>query len=258
MQSTWRPSPSARSCEPTARAVCPPMPASTSSKTSVVSEPSLATPMRASITRESSPPEAISRSGPAGRRALGAMRNSTASAPAGPGSRSCSAISKLAPSMASSARRSRTTRASRGAAFPRPAPRAPAARARSPRAAPRLLAARRLELGRSVLERDLRAGQLVAPGAAALGMGQHVGDRAAVLALQAFEHGEALLGVLERTRLCVQPLGVAQELASQVVGLVGQRAPALGERIEPGVDAGDAVQPRAARGQQARDPRPLV
>ena len=35
MQTTWRPAASARSCSPTARAVCPPMPASTSSKTSV-------------------------------------------------------------------------------------------------------------------------------------------------------------------------------------------------------------------------------
>ena len=44
----------------------PPMPASTSSKTSVAGPASAAAPISASITRESSPPEAISRSGPAG------------------------------------------------------------------------------------------------------------------------------------------------------------------------------------------------
>ena len=40
--------------------------------------------MSASITRESSPPEAISRSGPAGTPGLGAIMNSTASPPDGP------------------------------------------------------------------------------------------------------------------------------------------------------------------------------
>src|ERR687886_189878 len=64
MHSTWRPSLSRRSRSPTARAVWPPTPASTSSNTSVVSPPALATLISASITRESSPPEAISRSGP--------------------------------------------------------------------------------------------------------------------------------------------------------------------------------------------------
>ena len=59
----------------------------------------------ASMTRESSPPDAISRSGPAGTPALGAMTNSTASVPVGPGSRSASSIANVAPSMARSARR---------------------------------------------------------------------------------------------------------------------------------------------------------
>src|SRR5439155_700996 len=47
MQTTWRPSASSRRRSPTARAVCPPMPASTSSKTSVAPDPALATPLRA-------------------------------------------------------------------------------------------------------------------------------------------------------------------------------------------------------------------
>ena len=41
----------------------------------------------ASITRESSPPEPISRSGPGGTPGLGAIMNSTASPPEGPASR---------------------------------------------------------------------------------------------------------------------------------------------------------------------------
>ena len=49
----------------------PPMPASTSSKTSVAGPASAAAPISASITRESSPPDAISRSGPAGHAGVG-------------------------------------------------------------------------------------------------------------------------------------------------------------------------------------------
>src|SRR3954468_5516027 len=60
------------------------MPASTSSNTSVAAPASSATLISASITRESSPPEAVSRSGPAGTPGLGAIRKSTSSPPVGP------------------------------------------------------------------------------------------------------------------------------------------------------------------------------
>ena len=83
MQSTWRASPSARSRSPTARAVWPPTPASTSSNTSVRDSPVPATVISASITRDSSPPDAASRSGAAGTPGLGASMNSTRSAPVG-------------------------------------------------------------------------------------------------------------------------------------------------------------------------------
>ena len=59
------------------------MPASTSSNTSVRDSPAPATVISASITRDSSPPEAVSRSGAAGTPGLGAIRNSTRSAPVG-------------------------------------------------------------------------------------------------------------------------------------------------------------------------------
>ena len=84
MQITWRPSPSARSRSPTMRAVLPPTPASISSKTSVAPPaPACWSPQRASITRESSPPEAASRSGAASIPGFGAILSSTDSRAAG-------------------------------------------------------------------------------------------------------------------------------------------------------------------------------
>ena len=71
----------------TACAVVPPMPASISSNT-IVSPP--ATAAIASAMRESSPPEAVSATGPNGSPAFGRIRNRTSSAPVAPGSRSAS------------------------------------------------------------------------------------------------------------------------------------------------------------------------
>src|SRR5205807_2354724 len=66
-------------------AVSPPMPASISSNT-IVSPP--ATAAIASAMRESSPPEAVSATGPNGRPRLGRIMNATSSTPVGLGSRS--------------------------------------------------------------------------------------------------------------------------------------------------------------------------
>ena len=66
MQITWRSSPSARSRSPTARAVLPPIPASISSKTMVPAPRPGPRPVSASMIRESSPPDAASRSGDSG------------------------------------------------------------------------------------------------------------------------------------------------------------------------------------------------
>ena len=96
------------------------MPASTSSKTSVASaREALATLITASMTRESSPPEAISRSGPAGTPGLGAIMNSTESPPEGPGSRSPRTTSKVASPIANEASCSRTASAKLRAATSR-------------------------------------------------------------------------------------------------------------------------------------------
>ena len=90
MQRICRPLDRLRRCSPTARAVWPPMPASISSNTSrALSAASAAgspwaTLISASMTRESSPPEATSRSGAGGLPGLAAIRISIASAPRGP------------------------------------------------------------------------------------------------------------------------------------------------------------------------------
>src|SRR3954454_22465629 len=172
------------------------MPASTSSKTSVALPSALATPMSASMTRDSSPPDAISRSGPAGAPAFGAMRNSTASAPVGPGSPGSGGDPEPAPAPPSRARLepaveapARPPEGARPFADRRPQPRRRLRpRRRQLGRALLELRPRRLELRGCPLERHLGAGQLVAPRAAALGVGQHRGDRAAVLALEPLEH----------------------------------------------------------------------
>ena len=89
------------------------------------------------MTRESSPPDAISRSGAAGTPAFGASIISTASAPAGPPRSRSAATSKLAPSIVSSASAAVTASESCGAAAPEPRERGRAACARE-QAAPRL------------------------------------------------------------------------------------------------------------------------
>ena len=86
-----------------------------------------ATVISASITRESSPPEAASRIGAAGTPGLGASISSTRSAPLGPtSSRGSRTTSNDAPSIASEESSSSTCSASFGAAFRRAAPSLPA------------------------------------------------------------------------------------------------------------------------------------
>ena len=103
---TWARAASRRSVSPTAWAVWPPMPASISSKT-IVSPP--ATAAIASAIRESSPPEAVSATGPNGSPAFGRTENRASSAPDGPGS----AVSRARPG-------TRPRRGRRRRARPRP------------------------------------------------------------------------------------------------------------------------------------------
>ena len=92
----------------------PPIPASISSKTSVRSS-AAPSPVSASITRESSPPEAASRSGDIGMPAFVDICSSTRSAPAAPNPSGCGSreTSRLAPSIARAASSSATRPVSR-------------------------------------------------------------------------------------------------------------------------------------------------
>ena len=156
--------------------------------------PSLATPSSASITRESSPPEAISRSG-AGRHA-GVRREQDLDGVGARGARlgSLSTTSKR-----------RALHRQLGELLAHGALRAAAPPSRARRAAPARARRARPRAGSSSaaprLERVLGAAQLVVARAAALGVLEHRLDRAAVLSLEPLEHGQALLDGVERARL---------------------------------------------------------
>ena len=176
-----------------------------------------ATPSSASITRDSSPPEAVSRTGPAGTPLFGASRNSTASAPVGPGSRALSDDLE--------ARALHRQLGERVARPPRPAAAPACARAARSSAASRSRARARLGQPRGrLLQRDLGVRELVAARAAALRVLEHRRDRPAVLALQPVERRQALLGRLERARARRRgPPRSARSSPAEVVGLVQQR-----------------------------------
>ena len=228
MQRIWRPSASARSCAPTARAVCPPMPASTSSKTSVASPPSWATPMqREHHARELAAGGDLAQraGGNAGvggdeeldgvgtRRARPRARpaRSRRSRPPSPARRAARATAPAEP------RRGLRPRGAQRAREPSPARHAP------PRAR-----------ARAALERDLGAGELVAALAAALGVREHRGDRCRRACASG---GRARRGAPRsppvRPGSRLEPLGVAR--AARRRGprpRSTQRAPALGQRVE--------------------------
>ena len=109
-----------------------------------------------------------------------------------PYSRGASAAVNSAPSMASAPSRSRTASASATPAASRAALSA-RARCSSSRADDGQL---RLDL----LDRLLGADELVPPGAALLGVGEHRRDRAAVLALEALEQRQPLLDLVQAAR----------------------------------------------------------
>ena len=97
--------------------------------------------------------------------------------------------------------------------------------------------ARGLEPRPPVLERLLGALELGAPARALLGVGEHRGDGAAVLALQPVEQREPLLDLVEAPGRGIDPLAVAAQLPGEVVGLDRERLGALGKGVEGRVDA---------------------
>ena len=199
----------------------------------------------ASITRDSSPPEATSRSGPGGHAGVradqeldGVAAAPGRSGPAAPRRRSAaprSRTSNVASAIASSAElgahrlRERRGRPSR-------APRAGAPPARSS------AATWRSQLCLQPRRRLAGVREPVALGAAALGVLEHRFDRAAVLSLQPRELLEALLDRREAPRVGLERRQVGAQLGGDVLQLVRDRLRARCERAERLVAVAGAAQ----------------
>src|SRR6266545_2095257 len=228
---------------PTATAALPPIPASTSSKTSVgTSSRSTMTLRQASMVRESSPPEATLESGSGACPGPPENSNSTRSAPVGPGSsRGRRSTSTMTPSMPSSRNSASTTAASLG-----PDPGEPAGGIHRPR--------------REVLDRRpqpepfiIRGRQRGESGPRLLQVGQDPLFPLAVLPLEGLERRNPFPDLLKAGRIEDDGLPVAPQVSGQVTGLLrqgrgpirqflsprvqGRRLPEGGGHPEDGVDS---------------------
>ncbi len=201
------------------------------------------------MTRESSPPEAVSRSGPGGIPAFGLIISSTVSAPRGPTPLGPLADRDLEPGVRHgqlAQPRPDLRRQARGGLAPRgtelarhfrPARRGP------PRA--RLAAASSAESACSSSSRRCRHASAWRSTAAIA---------AAVLALQPGEQREPLLHLLEPARRSLDPVQVGAELAAQVLRLVYERLEPLGQWLQRPVDLGRRLERASRRAQQLRHP----
>ena len=250
---TWRPAASVRSCSPTARAVWPPMPASTSSKTSVPR----ARLGRDAHEREHDAGELAARGGLA-QRARGHARvrrdeelDLVAAARA-------VGLARRQPRLEARAlhrqlgEHARPPRSASPAAAVSRAARSSAARASSS-------ARTSASAARRVLERLLGARELVAPRAAGLRVREHRRDRAAVLALEPVERGQPLLDLVQPPRRGVHRLAVAAQLAGDVVGLDARarRRGRPARRARRRRRASPPAPPDAAASAAAAPPSPL-
>src|SRR3984893_15006210 len=241
-QSTWRPAALAASFWPTTSATRPPIPASTSSKTSTgTSSAAARTVFAASITRDSSPPETTLARGRRSSPGLAESSSSALSAPRGP-TRQPSGPAASSPTAAGSRRR-----ATRKRPCSIPSPRISFWMSRSRRSAPRVRGSERAEptaprprpawpsqqralhlLGDRVVARDA-----VERGRDFLPVGEDRGHRVPVLALELHDGVEPSVDLLE-------PLGVEDRAVPQ-----GPR-PAhhvlqIGLRALDGLDGGGRV-----------------
>src|SRR5918996_520006 len=183
------------------------MPASTSSNTRVGGA-AVSTRRNASMVRASSPPEATLASGSGGVPGLAASRSSTSS----PGSSPPTTTSTSALGMASSARWDCTSAASCGAA------------ARRGGAAPRrfgLAGAAGAEAGIELGGPAVVVLELDQPGPEVLALGQHIGQRFAVLAAQVVQQLAALAHLLQPLQLGVL-VGTGDGGAVDLAHLVAQ------------------------------------
>ena len=85
-----------------------------------------------------------------------------------------------------------------------------------------------------------------------LGVGEHRGDVAAVLAGEAVDRIEPLLDRGQPLGVGVDPVEVGAQLAGDIVELDRQRGEPLADRVELGIDATDPGQQRLGRGDRAR------
>ena len=92
--------------------------------------------------------------------------------------------------------------------------------------------------------------------AAALGVREHRGDAAAVLALEPVVELEPLLDLVEPAGLGLERLGVAAQLRPEVLGLEPQGGQPLGERVQLGIRARDRLREPLGVGEQAATPTP--
>ena len=89
-----------------------------------------------------------------------------------------------------------------------------------------------------------------------LGVGEHRGDVAAVLAGEAVDRVEPLLDRRQTLGIGVDPVEVGAQLAGDIVELDRQRGEPRADRVELGIDATDPAQQRLGRGDRARRRRP--
>ena len=227
----------ARSCSPTAAAVLPPIPASTSSKTSVDRRRR----GRCAHDREHHPRELAARrrlaqraGGDAGVRGdeelhLVAARRAVALALAQRRLEGGALHGQLGEPLAHRHREPAPPRAALLAQHPAAFASSPRARRGRPRAASMASSAPRAR----------------APAPALLPVGEDGLDRPAVLALEPVEEGEALLDLVQagaRGAVLADRLPVAPQLPRHVVGLDRQRGEPRGQLVELGVHAGHRLE----------------
>ena len=204
------------------------------------------------MTRESSPPEATSAAARAGRRGWRRSASRSRRRPRGPQPPS------RGPAPSQSGRRPWPARPAAHRP-PRPASARPWSQCGQP--ARQRIASRGApaQLSFGLLKRLVGVFELVAPGPAAIGVGEHVGDVAAVLALQPGQQGQALLHLLLAGlagALLGQTIAGSPQLRSPGPRPRSAVRPSARRLTQRGVDRRGALELGHGAGEQLRDARP--
>ncbi len=110
-----------------------------------------------------------------------------------------------------------------------------------------------------LLQRVLGPGELVAAGTRGLRVLEHALDAAAVLAHQPLDRRQTLFDPVQAELALggfawLRALGIYPQLGGEIVGLDAERAHALGEPVQPGIDALQSIETGAGLRQSAADP----